>query len=127
MAPSFFTVKDNFVQIDKKNRENARAKDDEILAMLASFREDIGELTMSTEPTILDPPHNELNMSRQIMIPTQTLLPQKKLQTLAVLYSEDQKLAKKLLVILERNCSALIGSSHLKNLMRSALREKLIE
>lgn len=127
MAPSFFTVQDNFVQIEKKNRENARARDNEILVMLASLRKNIGPLPTSDKPTPPSSPRNRLNMSRQIMIPTQTLLAPEKLQALASLYSEDQKLAEKLAAILEEGGGDVIGFTHLKNLMRSALREKLVE
>ncbi|KAG9778142.1 hypothetical protein KCU95_g12544, partial [Aureobasidium melanogenum] len=117
-------AKNNPVQISKLFIENAEEKDQEILSMLDDINNDLSELAVSQESKTNVSHQDSPNLSRKIMFSTQSQLQTNKLARVGALYQADQALANEVSAILTSDETM---PPHLKRLMRSALREKLLE
>ncbi|THV94269.1 mating-type protein MAT alpha 1 [Aureobasidium pullulans] len=124
MSSSFLTVKDNPVHISKLFKADAEEKDEEIMSMLDSIHNDLGKLATSKEPELNSSNKDSLNLSRKILFSTLYRLQTDKLVRVGSLYQSDQDLANKVSDVLTKDETA---PPHLKRLMKSALREKLVE
>jgi hypothetical protein len=124
MSSSFLSAKDNSIQISKLFKENAEEKDQEILSMLDDIHDDLSSMAISQKPEPTDSQKDSLNLSRKIMFSTQSQLQTDKLARVGTLYQADQALANEVPAILTNDDTT---PSYHKRLMKSALREKLLE
>jgi hypothetical protein len=124
MSSSFLAAKDNPVQISKLFKENAEEKDQEILSMLNGIHEDLSGMVISPESKSNNSHKDSLNLSRKIMFSAQSQLQTDKLARAGILYQADQALANEVSAILADDDTK---PSYHKRLMKSALREKLLE
>lgn len=124
MASSFLAAKDNSIQISKLFRENAEEKDQEILSMLDDIHNKMRKTAISSKSESSNSQKDSLNLSRKIMFSTQFQLQTDKLARAGTLYQADQELANEVSAIITNDDTI---SSHQKRLMKSALREKLVE
>jgi hypothetical protein len=124
MSSSFLAAKDNRIQISKLFKENVEEKDQEILNMLDDIHDDLSSMAISQKPESTDSQKDSLNLSRKIMFSTQSQLQTDKLARAGILYQADQALANEVSAILTNDDTT---PSYHKRLMKSALREKLLE
>jgi Mg2+ and Co2+ transporter CorA len=124
MSSSFLAAKNNPVQISKLFKENAEEEDQEILSMLNDIHDDLSEMAISPDPKSNNSYEDLLNLSRKIMFSTQSQLQTDKLARAGTLYQADQALSNEVSTILTNDDTK---PSYHKRLMKSALREKLLE
>ncbi|KAK6008481.1 hypothetical protein QM012_000384 [Aureobasidium pullulans] len=124
MSSFLQAAKNNPVQISKLFNENAEEKDQEILSMLDDIHNDLSRLGISQEPKSKISHEDSPNLSRKILFSTQSQLQTNKLARIGALYQADQALANEVSAILTRDETM---PPHLRRLMRSALREKLLD
>ena len=124
MSSSFLAAKDNAIPISKLFKENAEEKDEEILSMLDNIHDNLSGMAISPKPKSNNSHQDSLNLSRKIMFSTQSQLQTDKLARTGILYQADQALANEVSAIITNDDTM---SSHQKRLMKSALREKLLE
>ncbi|TIA34901.1 mating-type protein MAT alpha 1 [Aureobasidium pullulans] len=110
--------------MSKLFKADAEEKDEEIMSMLDSIHNDLGKLATSKEPELNSSNKDSLNLSRKILFSTLYRLQTDKLVRVGSLYQSDQDLANKVSDVLTKDETA---PPHLKRLMKSALREKLVE
>lgn len=124
MSSSFLAAKDNSIQISKLFKENAEEKDQEILSMLDDIHNKTRKMAKSSKSESSNSQKDSLNLSRKIMFSTQFQLQTDKLARAGTLYQADQELANEVSAIIANDDTI---SAHQKRLMKSALREKLVE
>ena len=124
MSSSFLAAKDNSIQISKLFKENAEEKDQQILSMLDDIHNNHTRKAKSSRSESSNSQKDSLNLSRKIMFSTQFQLQTDKLARVGTLYQADQDLANEVSAIITNDDTL---SSHQKRLMKSALREKLVE
>jgi hypothetical protein len=94
------------------------------LSMLNDIHEDLSGMVISPESKSNNSHKDSLNLSRKIMFSAQSQLQTDKLARAGILYQADQALANEVSAILADDDTK---PSYHKRLMKSALREKLLE